>query len=103
MVTALRDPDFDEAGKGKHGRHGSIAAARVAPHTDPIEIDPGVALGKLLDSADLIRDGIHADVVEVLVMKGLRPLGIPHALNLDNYEAKLGQRIAIRAGGLKRI
>ena len=34
-------------------------------------------------------------------MKGLRPLGVSHAFDLDHGEAKLRERIAIRTRGLK--
>ena len=60
-------------------------------------------MGKLAYTADLIGNGIDANVVEVLVMKGLGPLGIPHAFNLNHSEAKLRERVAVQPRGLKSV
>ena len=103
MVAAFRDADLDEVRVAEHRSHRSVAAARVPPHANTVQVDPRIALGKFAYAADLIRDGIDANVVEVLVMKGLGPLGIPHAFNLDHGEAKLRERIAVLPGGLKSV
>ena len=101
MVAALCDADLDEVRVAKHGRHRSVAAARVPPHADTVKVDPRITLGKFTYAADLIRDGIDANVIEVLVLKSLGPLGIPHAFNLDHGEAKLRERIAVHTGRLE--
>ena len=103
VVAALCDADLDEVRVAEHRSHRSIAAARVPPHADTVQVDPRIALGKFAYTADLIRDGIDANVVEVLVMKGLGPLGIPHAFNLNHGEAKLRERVAVQPGGLKSV
>src|SRR3546814_12055643 len=56
---------------------------------------PGVAFGQLLHPRDLVGQRVVADVAEVRVVEGLRAPRRAHAVDRDDDEAQLGQRLVV--------
>jgi hypothetical protein len=73
----------------------------VAPDARAIDVDPRVALRELLHAGHLIGQRV---VAHVAVIRGVEALGSPrraHAVDLDDDEAQLGDRLRIAARGGK--
>jgi hypothetical protein len=58
----------------EHRTGSGVAAAGVAPDADPIEVDPRVPAGEILDAGDLVGQRVVLDVFEVGVVERL---GVP--------------------------
>jgi hypothetical protein len=103
VVPRLGDPNFEEVGEPEHRRRGSEPAARMAPDAGAVEVDPRIAARQLRHAGDLIGDGIvaaHRAVVGVL--ERLRSAGRAHAVDRDDDEAELGERLAVAARRAER-
>src|SRR5687768_18413546 len=71
----------------------------MAPDAGALDVDVRVPLCQLAHPGDLIRDGVVAHVAVVEVGERLRsPLGA-HAVDGDNDEPELGERLVIAARG----
>src|SRR3546814_1016426 len=99
LVAAFGDADLEKSRVAEHRAGGGVAAAGVAPDAGAVEVDPGVAFGQLAHAGDLVGQGVVADVAEVRVVEGLRAPRRAHAVDGDDDEAQLGQRLVVAVRG----
>ena len=59
----------------------------------------GILRGELLHAGDLVGDGVVAEVGVVGFVEALGAAGRAHAVDADDDEAELGERLIVAMGG----
>src|SRR5205814_2577046 len=98
-VPRLRDADLEEVRIVQHRAGRGIAAARMPPDAGAIEIDPRIFRSQVFHAGDLIGQRVVANVAEVRVVELLRAPGRAHAVDFDDDEPEIGERLRIAARG----
>jgi hypothetical protein len=71
----------------------------VAPDANAIEVDVGILRGEVLDTGDLVGDGVVAEVAVVELVEALGAPGRAHAVNADDEEAEFGEGLIVALRG----
>src|SRR5262245_46780422 len=67
----------------------------MTPDAGAIDVDPGVSLGTLLHAGHLIGQRVVTHVAVIRGVKLLRSPRCAHAVDLDDDEAELGDRLIV--------
>ena len=86
------DRGLVELGMEQHAGRRVLAAGRGAVDPDAAEVVPGVLPGDGLVPEDAVGEAGVLEVVPADVVKRLGPVGRPHAVDLHDDEAQVGQR-----------
>jgi len=98
MAAAGRHADVVEIGMREESSQSVLTASRVAVDSHPVDVIIGIFGGHGLVPENPVR---QASIVEVLpknIMEGFGPVVGAHAVNLDDDESHLGQRLHAIAG-----
>src|SRR5947209_2305329 len=69
----------------------------MAVYAGPLDINPRVAAGQLLHARHLIRQRVVAHVAVIGLVKLLRSPGRPGAVDFDDHETELRERLRVAA------
>ena len=72
VVAGRRNGDFEKVRVDKHRCGGHKATTRVSIDTNAVDIDPGVAIGKLLNASLLVSEPVVAQIPVAIIVVPLR-------------------------------
>ncbi len=99
MVPRFGNTNLKDVGIAKHGVGRRKAATRMSIDSGAVNINPGISLCQLLHGGDLIGQGVVAQIAVIGVVEFFGPQRIPHSVDFNHDETKLGKRLRIATRG----